>query len=231
MRLNTKFRISIFAVIFIFAALSFNAQVAPVDTRKLTDYTEGFYTFKTEKGYLFVLNKEKDAYQIEFKGRKLEYIDKHVPWVFKIDDSFLNLLNVLNKNYWGTKSVKTNPTDDELFEAHKIWESEFLSGRYKSKLSVSSEIFNLESGRKVMYWSFPVPKPFDSDFSHRNFLTTLIGKDILALCGAPKSAADEKVVRDYLIETIKTLKVSDKPFNIKQLRLAHKELKPGEDNL
>ena len=230
MRLNTKFQILIFGAIMMFAAVSFNAQVAPVKTKTPTDYQEGFYIFKTENGYLFVLNRVKDAYQIEFKGAKLEYIDSHIPTAFNIDDKFLNLLHVLNKNYWGTKSVKNNPTDDELLETHKIWESEFLGGRYKSKLSVSSEIFNLESGRKVMYWSFPMPKQVDLDYSHRNFLTTLIGKDILGIAGAPKSAADEKAVREYLIETMKTLKVSSKLFNIKELRLAHKELKLGENS-
>jgi hypothetical protein len=136
-----------------------------------------------------------------------------------IDGKLVQVVSVPNENYWKPKkdSQKT-PTDDELLESHKIWESDYLGGELGAKLSVKSEVFEIERKRKVMFWTFPMPKELNSDYSHQVFLTTLIDKDILGLNASPTKDDEQKMYREYLIEAMNTLKVSEKPFNIKQLR-------------
>jgi len=214
------FQSFIFAVCFVFGALSFFAQAG-----ERTGAAEklGIYIIKTESGYLVVNNREKDSYSLEFKGEKFEPVESDHP-VFTVDGRLIQVVSVPHKNYWTAKAgAKKEPTDDELLESHKIWESDYLGTALKAKLSTTSEIFDIERKRKVMYWSFPMPKELESDYSHQIFLTTLIGKDILGLNASPKTAAEQKSYREYLVQTMNTLKISDKPFNIKELQLLLKK--------
>jgi hypothetical protein len=178
----------------------------------------GIYIIRTESGYLVVHNREKDSYSIEFKGENFKPLENDHP-VFVVDGKLVQVVSVPHKNYWKPKTeAKNEPTEDELLESHKIWESEYLGGELKAKLSLTSEIFDIERKRKVMYWSFPMPEKLESDYSHQIFLTTLIGKDVLGLNASPKKAGEQKAYRDYLVESMNTLKISSKPFNIKELQ-------------
>lgn len=213
----------IFTTVFMISAFGVTAQSAREKNEVQKSEVQkpdglGIYTIRTDAGYLIVHNREKDSYSIEFKGAKFDPHEGDHP-VFTIDDRLVQVVSVSNNNYWKPKAnAKSEPTDNELLEAHKIWESEYLGGELNAKLSVTSEIFDIERKRKVMYWSFPMPKALGSDYSHQIFLTTLIGKDVIALNASPTSAAEQKTYRDYLVESMNTLKISAKPFNIKELQ-------------
>lgn len=218
------FRTLAFAAVCLFAAVPSLAQSAgekpgtPAKTGEL-----GIHVIQTEKGYLIVNNRETDSYTLEFRGIEFDPQDGDHP-VFTIDDRLVQIVSVPKKNYWTPKAnAKGEPSDDDLLEAHKIWERDYLAGALKARLSVTSEIFDIERKRKVMYWSFAMPKELESDFSHQIFLTTLIGKDVLGLNASPKTAAEQRAYRDYLVESMNTLKTSSKPFNIKELEVLYKK--------
>jgi hypothetical protein len=202
-------------VCFMFGALFCFAQAGE---KNAAEGKLGIYIIRTESGYLVVHNREKDSYSIEFKGENFKPLENDHP-VFVVDGKLVQVVSVPHKNYWKPKTeAKNEPTEDELLESHKIWESEYLGGELKAKLSLTSEIFDIERKRKVMYWSFPMPEKLESDYSHQIFLTTLIGKDVLGLNASPKKAGEQKAYRDYLVESMNTLKISSKPFNIKELQ-------------
>lgn len=226
-----KLKAIIFVSIMMLAFTSFNSQTSSQNTDKQTEFETGVFLFKTESGYLYVFNFEKDAYQIELKGVELKYFDEHIPLAFYIDNKFINLLFVLEKNYWKIEPNKANnAAENDFLAAHKTWERDYFSERYKTELSVTADIFNLKSDRKVMYWSLLMPETLNLAYTHQTYLTTLVGKNIVGISGTAKSADDMKKNREYLIETMNTLKVSEKPFNIQELRKLHKELNFGEDN-
>jgi len=201
-----------------FSAAAAAAQTAGEKSGLKKDDGLGIYIIRTESGYLIVHNREKDSYSIEFRGAKFDPHEGEHP-IFTIDDKLVQIVSVANNNYWKPKgNAKNEPTDTELLEAHKIWESEYLGGELKAKLSVTSEIFDIERSRKVMFWSFPMPKALGSDFSHQIFLTTLVNKNIIALNASPKSSGDQKTYREYLVESMNSLKISAKPFNVKELQ-------------
>lgn len=177
----------------------------------------GVYVIKTETGYLLVQNREKFSYTLEFKGEQIRPLDSDHP-SFIIDGKVIQVLNVLNENYWKPKEVlKTEPTTEQYLEAHKIWESDYLSDAFKAKLSVTSEFLEIGQKRKAMFWSFAMPKEVGAPVSHQLFLTTLIGKDVVGINSSPETAENQKPYRNYMIETMNTLKTSEKPFNIKEL--------------
>ena len=201
-------------------ALSFLAQA---EDKTSAPENLGTFIIKTESGYLVVHNREKDSYSLEFKGEDFKPLKGDHP-VFVVDGRLVQVLSVPSKNYWKPKTdAKNEPTEDELLETHKIWESDYLGSRLNVKLAPTSEIFGLERQRKAMYWSFPMPKELESDFSHQIFLTTLIGKDILGLNASPKIASELKSYREYLVQSMNTLKISSKPFNIKELQMLLKK--------
>jgi hypothetical protein len=209
------FQFLVLALLFAFGSTTFFAQ----DSDKADVQDElGTYVIRTENGYLVVHNRKTKSYSLEFKGEQFKPMKSDHP-TFVIDGKLVQVVSVPNENYWKPKkdSQKT-PTDDELLESHKIWESDYLGGELGAKLSVKSEIFEIERKRKVMFWTFPMPKELNSDYSHQVFLTTLIDKDILGLNASPTKDEDQKTYREYLVEAMNTLKVSEKPFNIKQLR-------------
>lgn len=207
-----------FIAVFALAAVCAAAQSAGGKPGAAKDDSLGMYIIRTELGYLIVHNREKDSYSLEFKGTKFEPRKSDHP-VFTIDDKLVQVVSVENNNYWKPNANdKKEPSDNDLLEAHKIWERDYLADALKTKLSVTSEIFDIERKRKVMFWSFPMPKEIESDYSHQLFLTTLVGKDILGINASPTSAGVQKAYRDYLIESMNTLKISSKPFNIKELQ-------------
>ena len=205
----------ILALLFAFGSLTIFAQAGDK-----SDAQEelGIFIIRTESGYLVVHNRKTKSYSLEFKGEKFQPIKSDHP-MFVIDGKLVQVVSVSNGNYWKPKKDSPKePTDDELLESHKIWESDYLGGELGFKLSVKSEILEIERKRKVMFWSFPMPKELKSDYSHNIFLTTLIDKDILGLNASPTKEDEQKTYREYLIEAMNTLKISEKPFNIKQLR-------------
>jgi hypothetical protein len=207
----------ILTAVFMISAVAVSAQTARGNQSASKDDL-GTFIIKTETGVLIIHNREKDSYSLEFKGAEFDPHEGDHP-VFTIDDKLVQIVSVTNNNFWKPKAnAKNEPSDNDLLEAHKVWESEYLGGELNAKLSVTSEIFDIERKRKVMYWSFPMPKELGSDFSHQIFLTTLVGKDIIALNASPKKTGEQKAYRDFLVESMNTLKISAKPFNVKELQ-------------
>ncbi len=177
----------------------------------------GTFIISTGDGYLIVQNREKISFSLEFKGEKFKPLKSDHP-TFMMDGRLIQVVTVLNENYWKPKeSSKTDPTPEQFLEAHKVWESDYLGDMMKTKLSVTSEFLEISQNRKAMFWSFPMPKERESPYSHQLFLTTLIGKDVVGINASPDSSENQKSYRTYILDTMNTLKTSEKPFNIKEL--------------
>jgi hypothetical protein len=192
---------------------------------------EGFgdFVLKTKDGFLLVQNRQKTSFTVDFKGEKIEQVTSDHPNFF-IDDKLIQVINVPIANFWKPPAAsKIEPTSAQLLEAHKIWESDYLGEALKTKLSVTSENFELVSKRKVMFWSFPMPKTVESPFSHQLFITTVIGgEEIWGINSSPETAEAQKSYRDYITQSMNTLKISSKPFNIKELSETLTNAKPSD---
>lgn len=186
----------------------------------------GTYILKSEKGFLLVHNRQPISYTIEFKGQTIKPMESDHP-VFLIDGQLLQVVSVEREKFLKPTAGSTKePTVEEVLESHKVWESDYIGESLNAKLSVTSEIFEIMPKRKVMFWSFPMPKEAKAALSHYLFLTTAIGNDILGLNSSIKTPEEQKSSRAYLVESMNTLKTSDKLFIIKDIQEQIRNAKP-----
>jgi hypothetical protein len=177
----------------------------------------GTFVIKTETGYLLVHNRDKNSYSLEFKGTRIEPMKSDHP-KFLLDGKFVQVVNATNEQFWKPKAdSKVQTTPEEYLEAHRVWESDYLGNAMNAKLSVASEFLEIGQKKKALLWSFPMPQEFESPYTHQLFLSTLLGNDVLLLNVSVGGSENQKSIRNYIIETMNTLKTNDKPFNIKEL--------------
>jgi hypothetical protein len=106
---------------------------------------------KTENGYLFINNGKEKSFTVEVTGKNVKTVKNENP-TFSIDDRILQLLTVANKNF-----TDKQLGDDELLEAHKVWESDYLATEvFKKKLTVEAEKVTVND-RKTLFWIIKRP--------------------------------------------------------------------------
>ncbi|MBS1796250.1 MAG: hypothetical protein JSS81_20520 [Acidobacteria bacterium] len=217
------FASSLFVLLFVLGALPLAAQkveTAPAEPEM------GVFMIRTDTGALIIKNSPKLSFTLEFRGQEIKTLKSDHP-VFRVDGRLVQVVNVDFENYWQPAAgAKTEPTEQELLEAHRKWESDYIGGELNSRLSLTSENLEIVGKKKALFWSFPMPKDLGSDYSHTLFLTTLIGKNILGLNASVGLTDDLKEFKAYLLTVMNTLNLSEKPFNIQEISKKIKEKKP-----
>lgn len=175
---------------------------------------------RTGDGFLMVHNGKAVSYTLEFKGNDLKPLEAETV-AFTIDKRIVQIVNVARADFW--KSADAKPTDEQLLQSHKAWESDYVADALKAKLSVSAEPIELAGKRKALYWFFPMPKELKSSFSHQVFLTTIVGNDVLGISSSLESAEAQAENKAYLVRSMQTLQTSDKPFNLQELSKKYRE--------
>lgn len=176
-----------------------------------TSYSQA--VIKTGKGFLFINNGNKDkSFTLEINGKEVKTLKSSSP-LFQVDGKILQILIVPLTNF--TEKSK-NKTDEELLDMHKTWESNYLSEEiYKKKLMLEVEKISFGE-RKALFWGFSRPsknQQFDRDY----FLTTIVGNHVVGV-GSSLSPKDKKAdIQQFLENIMKTLKPSDKNFDIDKL--------------
>lgn len=171
---------------------------------------------KTKDGFLLINNRNQTPFTLEFKGNSIKPLKSDHP-VFLIDGKLWQVIDVSFDEFKPATNQSKKLTDEENLELHKKWESEYIGNSLNKKLILLSETIEIQDKRKAMIWSFEFPKELKSDYSHQIFITTVIGNRVVAInssVDAGKNLADYKKI---LIEIMKTLKTSDKPFDLKKI--------------
>jgi hypothetical protein len=167
---------------------------------------------KTDDGILFVNNSTDKSFTFEITGKKIDALQSEKP-MFSVDGKLLQIMIVSVSSFADSKKKQT---DEELLEAHKIWESDYLGNEmYGKKLTLETEKITSD-GRQLLFWGYARPS-YNEQFSHDYFLTTIVGKTLVGF-GSPIKASENKAdVKSMLLKIAKSLKVSDKPFDIEKL--------------
>src|SRR5439155_21421467 len=98
--------------------------------------------------------------------------------------------------------------------AHKDWESHYAESALGEQLKVQSIGQKSVDGRESLYWKFDTPKNFSGPGKTRLFLTTMNGEYVIVLTCVIMSSDEESRVRQFLLDTLATLRVSAEPFDI-----------------
>ena len=169
---------------------------------------------KTEKGILIVWNEPNNNYTIEVKGNDIRpFADS--PLIFYVDKKILQIKTVAKKEF--VNNLETAGLDDKsILIAHRDWEVKYLSSLFKQSLKIDSAWQKLTNGMDALLWNFEMPSNGNSQAKKQVFLVISKGDYILLLNSAVTDSIDEKTVRQFLLETIETLKINKKPLSLKK---------------
>jgi len=92
-----------------------------------------------------------------------------------------------------------------------------MSKMLGKQLFPSTEWIKLDSGGTGLYWTYNVPNVTDANRARKQlYITTLMRDHIFLVNSAQMGDDDEKTVRQFLLDTINTLKPSDKPLSLEK---------------
>lgn len=174
--------------------------------------TYGKVSIKTAYGYLFISNSSEKSFTLEIRGKEIEVINEGNNRMFFVDEKLLNIVQADTKAF---VSANEKLTEDQILEKHKVWESEFRSQAFKTKLELKTEQVTVKDF-KTMFWGYARPlanEEYDRDY----LLTKVVGKEVLALNTSLYIGDKLPDYQKFLVETLSTLKVSDEPFDVQKL--------------
>ena len=167
---------------------------------------------KTAHGVLVVWNEPGNYYTIEIKGDKTQPASQ--PLLFQVDGKFFQIQLVDKKAFLKDDSVKD---DRFVLGAHRDWERDYISEELRMKLDVTSEWVKLANNKDALFWSYKMPPRQDPQASRwQLYLSIIKGNFVFLLNGATVGGQDEKELKQLLLDTMNTLKPSDKPLSLEK---------------
>lgn len=191
----------------------------PIPTLKvvsdsLEDYRSG--AIKSASGYLLVWNQPNNYYILEIKGKDVRQTSTERKF-FSVDGMFLQIVEASVADV--LPSAKRAELDDKaILNAHRDWEAKFMEDAYKAKLQVESTWRKLSNGKDALLWQASVPESAKSNVSKQVYLTVVTGDYVLVLGSAVTDTTGENAAQQLLLNTMETLKTSDKPTDLRKLR-------------
>lgn len=170
---------------------------------------------KTADGVLVVWNEPGNCYTLEIKGKTIKPVQDHALW-FTVDGKFFQIVTASKSEF--LKDPNEKSLDDKaILSSHQVWESDYIAETLNSKLKVGSELIKLSNGTTAMKWSFDMPHVADKQTAIRQlYLSVVKGDRVLALNTVVEANDDETTLQKLLIDTMTTLKPSDKPLSLEK---------------
>ena len=171
---------------------------------------------KSAKGVFVVWNQPGNYYTVEIIGKTI--VPASQPLLFQVDGKFFQIQTVEKKVFLKDSSEK-NLNDKAVLAAHRDWEGDYISKVIKKTLKIDSEWLTLSNNTDALSWSYNMPRVTDNQSAKRQLYLAVIKKDhVFLLNGATTGDDDEKVLRQLLLETMNTLKPTDKPLSLEKAK-------------
>jgi len=163
---------------------------------------------KSANGVLVVWNEPRNYFTIEIKGKDIKPSQQER--LFKVDGRFFQIQSVEKKAF--LKPTDKSLDDKAILAAHRDWEKEYISGVIKHELKVDSEWLKLPDDRDILVWSYDMPKT-----ALKQFYVAVVKRDhVLLLNTALEKEGEAQASKDFLLQTLSTLKSSDKPLSLQK---------------
>ena len=178
-------------------------------------------TIKTDAGILFVWNREGLHFTLAVKGNQIRHMESPDNILFTVDGRVFQIQSLPIGDF--APDARKNKLDDKsILLAHRDWESAFLQNELlHSKITVRSSNEKLSGGADVLFWAYDLPDQFKNPDAKTQMYLSTVAKDYVILLNSVVSATgSEDSVRKFLLETIKTLKLSNDPFDVDKLQEA-----------
>ena len=169
---------------------------------------------KSANGILVVWNEPGNCFTIEIKGKNI--LPGKQQMMFQVDGRFFQIQTVEKKAF--RKNLNEKTLDDKaILAAHRDWEREYISGVIKRELKVESGWLKLPGGEDILAWNYDMPKVADSQTAIKQLYLAVVKRDhVLLLNTALENVGEEQQAKDLLLQTLSTLKSSDKPLSLRK---------------
>ncbi len=165
---------------------------------------------KTADGALFTWNQPGNNFTLEIIGNDVRPNNNSPDVYFKADGIEIQIQSAAIAQF--IAGSESRPDEPTVLTRHKNWEAQYVEKTLgKITVTESSEV-KLKTGRTALLWKFDLPEKFRNHGRETIFLSTINGDYVIVLASNVKVGEEEGRVRQFLTDTMATLKVSDKPF-------------------
>jgi len=165
---------------------------------------------QTAKGVLVVWNEPGNNFTLEAKGTNFEQIT-NANIAFHLDGKFLQVVTVSTTDVLADSKRQQKLDDNELLIAHQTWETKYLKDDAGAAPKISSEFIKLSNGKTALLWSYRMSEKAGAE--RPVFLTVVKDDHVLELNGKITPTVTQMAARNFLLETIQTLKTSPTPLS------------------
>jgi hypothetical protein len=179
----------------------------------------GTTLIKTARGLLVVHNEQGLNFTLELNGKEVKPTDAP-DYVFVQIDGRMTQVHTVGVDQFApdTKDKKLN--DWLVLEKYRDWEVDYIGNVMTTKLKVASEYLTLDQNRLALFWSFPTPTSVNAAVRTQLYLTVLNRGHVIALNCAIENNDNEAAAKKFMLATLATLKVSEKPFDVQAMQEA-----------
>ncbi len=174
---------------------------------------------RTKAGVLLVCNEPNNYYTLEIKGGTILPAFTE-PTVFIVDDKLLQILTTPIRSFI-LDEVSLKQADEKfILTAYKDREVRQIEAGLNEQLNVESSWRKLSNGMEALLWEYDVRAGPRRNVKKNIYMSVVKGDFILTLSAPVRAKDNEAGVRQMLIETLSTLKPSDKPIDLQEVRKA-----------
>jgi len=188
------------------------------DVRAIQQQEDGVAAIKTANGFLLVWNHPGNYFTLEIKGKEIRPLNSTEHVFLEVDGIIVQVQSVAISEF--LKPDKNAGKEAQpILVAHRDWETKYIeSTLLGKKISVQSSPQKLSNGREALFWKYDMPAGLNSEARKQLHLTSVLGDYVLTLNGVVTDKVKEEVVKQYLLDTVLTLKLSSKPINLQELQ-------------
>jgi hypothetical protein len=165
---------------------------------------------RTSTGVLVVWNEPGNNFTLDVKGSNFENIPNQ-DVAFLLDGKFLQVVSASTKDVLADSKRQQKLDDNEILIAHQTWETKYLKDDAGAAPKISSEFIKLLNGKTALLWSYRMSEKPGAE--RPVFLTVVKDDHVLELNGKITATVTQTAARNFLIETIQTLKTSPTPLS------------------
>ena len=177
---------------------------------------DGWALIKTDDGMLFVWNIQKLHLTVDIKGKDIKRVNDPDHIFLDVDGKILQLQAAEIRQF--APDAKDKKLDDKaVLAAHREWESKYLEGLLKSKLSLRSFSVNMSALGPASLWAFDMPSGMSTEVKTQVYVTVARGDYVVMLNSEATNTTSEVEIRKFLLDTMATLKISAEPIDVQKL--------------
>jgi hypothetical protein len=201
------------------------AQSTPVHERRASFHhaprvslqpEDGWALITTNDGVLFVWNVKELHFTVAVKGKDIKRVSDPDHIFLSVDGKMLQIQAAEIRDF--APNAKEKKLDDKaVLAAHREWESKYIEGLLKSKLTLHSFSVNMSALGPASLWEFDMPQALNAEVKTQLYLTVVRGDYVVMLNCEATTTTPEVEARKFLLDTMATLNTSAAPIDVQKL--------------